>query len=54
MMEVWSVIEGTGGKADKLKKPLQGKISRTWGLTEWKEEQGEGGASSKGPSSKGP
>lgn len=49
MMEVWSVIEGTGGKADKLKKPLQGKISRTWGFTEWK-----GGGSSKGPSSKGP
>lgn len=38
MMEAWSVVEGRGGKADRLKKPLQGKINRTWGLTEWKEE----------------
>ena len=39
------MVEGTGGKADRLEKPLQGQIIRTWGLTEWKEER----ADSKGP-----
>lgn len=29
-MEAGSMVKGSGGKADRLDKPLQGKISRTW------------------------